>query len=313
MRVAVIGPAGFGGSVVCIELLNRGHEVIGISRKPETFGSHEHYKPLQLDISGATIPQLIETFKDVDVVVNAFNPPYSPTVYKLFVETTRRLVIAAKAAQLTYFISIGGTGSLFLGPEYPYQTAADSREFWLAYRQATADSEAATYHMEERIGFGSPVAKMMREYRDARSAVKAGRASEDQKRVIKEVEKGVLEGPDPVPDLPLAARAGFMFLEADTSWRWSFVSPPGKYMPGPRTGKYQVVIDQVPFAPVEGKAGGEGGNAFEGRLLGISAADLAVAMVDEIEKPEKVHKHWSAVAELPAEQERVPSYARLNK
>ena len=78
MKVAVTG---YGGSPTCVELLNRGHEVIGISRHPEKLGTHEKYRPQPLDVSAASIEDLVEAFKGVDVVVNSFNPPPGPTMY----------------------------------------------------------------------------------------------------------------------------------------------------------------------------------------------------------------------------------------
>ena len=63
MRVAVIGPTGYSGSHTCVELLNRGYEVSGISRNPEKLGTHHKYKPIRLDVNTASIEQLVEAFK----------------------------------------------------------------------------------------------------------------------------------------------------------------------------------------------------------------------------------------------------------
>lgn len=81
MRVAVLGPAGFGGSHVCVELLNRGHDVVGISRSPETLGKNEHYRPITLDLLKASVKDLVDILKDVDVLINCYNPPAGPTTY----------------------------------------------------------------------------------------------------------------------------------------------------------------------------------------------------------------------------------------
>ncbi|GAB7342320.1 hypothetical protein MBLNU457_g0548t1 [Dothideomycetes sp. NU457] len=320
MHIAVLGPTGFGGSHACLELLDRGHKVTGISRSPAQLGSHSNYHPYPLDIGTASIKSLVSAFSTADVVLNAYNPPFSPQQYKDFVETTRRIILAAKAShqqaggKLKYFVTIGGTGSLSLkDAQDPYLTAADSRLFWLAYRRALGDSEAATYHMEERIGFGSPPAQAMRSYREARVALRSGTATEEQQQMLEETEKGILQGPQPSPsDLPIAARAGFMFLDSDTTFPWTFVSPPGRYQPGLRTGKYEVWVDEVPLAPESAERPLEGVESpYEGRLLGITPADLAVSMADEIEERKKVHKHWSAVADLGRD-EKMGSYARLS-
>ena len=81
MKIAVLGAPGFGGSNVCVELLNRGHEVTGISRSPEKLGKHDHYKPKPLDLQVASIPELVEAFAGFEVIVNAYNPPKGPDLY----------------------------------------------------------------------------------------------------------------------------------------------------------------------------------------------------------------------------------------
>ena len=162
-------------------------------------------------------------------------------------------------------------------------------------RRAVADSEAATKHGEDRLGPGA-MADGMRAYRNGRSAVREGKASAEDEKAIKEVEEQILHGENWIPDLPVAARATFLTFEGNNSFKWSFVSPSARYRPGPRTGKYQVWLDELPLAK-EAKTPSPDGNEFEGRLLGISAADLAVAIVDEAEKQEKVGRHWSAVSE----------------
>lgn len=211
-----------------------------------------------------------------------------------FIETTRKIIIAAKEAKLDYFIMIGGTGSLEL-PNERYATAADSREWWLAYRRAVADSEAATKHSQDRMGPGA-MSDMMRAYRNARVALKAGKAGDGENNAMKDVDDQVLHSENWIPDLPIAARATFQMFEGNQSFKWSFVSPSSRYRPGPRTGKYEVYLDEVPMLK-EATSKSANGNPFEGRLLGISAADLAVAIVDEAEKREKVGRHWSAVSE----------------
>jgi uncharacterized protein YbjT (DUF2867 family) len=83
MKVAVVGATGYGGSHVCLELLNRGHNVIGISRNPAKIGTHESYEPYPLDVGAASIEEIVEAFKGVDVVVNSFNPSPGPTMYSM--------------------------------------------------------------------------------------------------------------------------------------------------------------------------------------------------------------------------------------
>jgi putative NADH-flavin reductase len=74
LRVGIIGPAGFGGSYLTVELLNRGHSVIGISRNPEKLGKHERYIPRSINIDEASVSDLAKTFNDVDVLVSEYGP-----------------------------------------------------------------------------------------------------------------------------------------------------------------------------------------------------------------------------------------------
>lgn len=74
LRVGVIGPAGFGGSYLCVELINRGHHVVGLSRSPEKLGSHERYEPRRVDIDNNSETELAKALHDVDVVVCEYGP-----------------------------------------------------------------------------------------------------------------------------------------------------------------------------------------------------------------------------------------------
>lgn len=78
----------------------------------------------------------------------------------------------------------------------------------------------------------------------------------------------------------LAAREALNQLKLETSLDWSFVSPPIALAPGARTGQYRSGLDDV--LPGVGDA-----------PAGISAADLAVAIVDEIETPRHVKERFT--------------------
>jgi putative NADH-flavin reductase len=77
LRIGVIGPTGFGGSHLCIELLQRGHTVIGLSRHPEQLGVHEHYIPRSMDIDRIQIGELAKLLKEelrLDVLISEYGP-----------------------------------------------------------------------------------------------------------------------------------------------------------------------------------------------------------------------------------------------
>ena len=76
-----------------------------------------------------------------------------------------------------------------------------------------------------------------------------------------------------------AARDALTALRANTTLEWTFLSPPALLAPGERTGKYRVGGEQLLMA----------GDA----PAGISVADLAVAIADEIEKPQHVRARFT--------------------
>ncbi len=76
-----------------------------------------------------------------------------------------------------------------------------------------------------------------------------------------------------------AARDALTALRPNTALDWTYVSPPALLVPGERTGKYRI--------------GGENLLMAGPAPAGISVADLAVAIVDEIEKPQHLRARFT--------------------
>lgn len=68
-----------------------------------------------------------------------------------------------------------------------------------------------------------------------------------------------------------AARDALTELRGEPALDWTFLSPPAQLAPGERSGRYRVGGDEL---PMDGD-----------KPAGISVADLAVALVDELEQP----------------------------
>lgn len=80
----------------------------------------------------------------------------------------------------------------------------------------------------------------------------------------------------------LAAREALNLIRSETTLDWTFLSPPILLAPGERTGQYRLGTD----APLmNGEAPG-----------GISVADLAVAIVDELENPRHVQQRFTVAS-----------------
>lgn len=172
----------------------------------------------------------------------------------------------------------------------------------MAYRRAIATSEAHISYMEERLGI---MGTALRSYRNARVAEREGRASDEDLKVIEEYEDSI-KTKDRASDFIKAGRTALMFFEGNTSFKWSFVSPSALYRPGRRTGKYEISVDEMVLVGEQ-----KGGNVFEGRLTGISVADMAIAIADEVENKRLVWKHWSAWGDI-TEDRPAPAYLTLD-
>ncbi len=81
----------------------------------------------------------------------------------------------------------------------------------------------------------------------------------------------------------LAARDALVALRDHASLDWTFVSPPAKREAGERTGEYRLGQDDLLMDGDE--------------PAGISVADLAVAIVDELERPAHVGKRFTVARE----------------
>ncbi len=78
----------------------------------------------------------------------------------------------------------------------------------------------------------------------------------------------------------LAAREALNLIRQEEALDWTFLSPPILLEPGERTGRYRRGQD-APLMEADGRPGG------------ISVADLAVALVDELEAPRHVCQRFT--------------------
>jgi hypothetical protein len=78
----------------------------------------------------------------------------------------------------------------------------------------------------------------------------------------------------------LAAREALNLIQKESALEWTFLSPPIGLAPGQRSGSYRVGTDNL--LPGVGDA-----------PAGISVQDLAVAIVDELEKPQHIQQRFT--------------------
>lgn len=86
--------------------------------------------------------------------------------------------------------------------------------------------------------------------------------------------------PAEIKPAAMAAREALNRLKLESSLDWTFLSPPIMLEPGVRTGQYRSGLDNP--LPGVGEA-----------PSGISVADLAVALVDELEAPRHIQQRFT--------------------
>ena len=132
MKIAVIGATGFVGSNIVKELVSRGHEVLGISRK-KGLTEQENLHYISVDVFDKEA--LAATLKGCDVVVNAFFSGFDvPEVYNTFLSGLVSIQEAVKLAEIGKLIVIGEASSLYVSegvqifdtPEFPQEYALGS-------------------------------------------------------------------------------------------------------------------------------------------------------------------------------------------
>lgn len=70
LSVLVIGATGHGGTYLCVELVNRGHRVPGLARRPSILGEHPLHTPKAFDLVETPFLDLMRQLKgNYDVIV----------------------------------------------------------------------------------------------------------------------------------------------------------------------------------------------------------------------------------------------------
>src|SRR5579859_7310267 len=142
---------------------------------------------------------------------------------------------------------------------------SDYPEFWRAFSNLMADSQAMLHYIEEALGHMGSELRKLSEYRARRSA---GNATPKDLETISSYEKMTMEGDEGL-SFVRAARASFMFFDGNTSFKWSYASPPPGYRPGRRTGKYEVSEDCLPLDPGMDQSVED----LDGKMLGITTGE----------------------------------------
>lgn len=124
MRIVVIGATGFVGSNIVNELVERNHEVLGVSKQNKTLDRNA-VALVNLDVTN--VNELADRIKGFDMVISAFSSGWdNPNMYEDFIKGSISIQEAVKLAEVKRYIVIGGAGSLYVADNLQ---AVDTDEF----------------------------------------------------------------------------------------------------------------------------------------------------------------------------------------
>nr|XP_036578626.1 nad-dependent epimerase dehydratase [Colletotrichum truncatum]KAF6785921.1 nad-dependent epimerase dehydratase [Colletotrichum truncatum] len=288
LKVAVLGPKGQCGSCVVDELLLQGHAVVGISRSPpKTWKNSENYSAVSADFND--INQLAKVMSaGYDSIVCAYGPPLDNigAVYMECVETHCRIKSALlQSTHKGSFIIIGGAGSLH---KKDGSSFADEHEF--PYGACWPDKHLDYMYSRAKDHGSAFMARFIRQFKWARSNIENPGWFSWLFRplallTLRSIKKLMLK-PE-TRGLILGSRVALHLWEGVTEKSWSFLSPPWLLRDkGIRTGKVEVFVDE-PDKP-----------AYQGIEAGVYNEDMAVAIVEEVEKNRLSFKHWTCTGPI---------------
>ena len=114
MKIAVIGATGLVGNATVLELAARGHQVTAFARNVAKVAQHPNVTAVAADVDA---PDFASKLAGLDAVVSAFNAGWgNPNLAQDVKTGYDNLLAAFKAAQLPYYLIIGGAGSLNVAP-----------------------------------------------------------------------------------------------------------------------------------------------------------------------------------------------------
>ena len=114
MKIAVIGATGLVGNATVLELAARGHQVTAFARNVAKVAQNPNVTAVAADVNA---PDFAAKLAGFDAVVSAFNAGWdNPNLAQEVKTGYDNLLAAFKAAQLPYYLIIGGAGSLNVAP-----------------------------------------------------------------------------------------------------------------------------------------------------------------------------------------------------
>ncbi|MGW4869131.1 NAD(P)-dependent oxidoreductase [Streptomyces chartreusis] len=251
MTIAVLGATGMVGSRVIAEAVARGHRVLALSRKPGE--GDPNVTPLAVDVGD---PEAVG-----EALAGATATGTTATGATMAGAAATGVTATGATAAGTTATGTPATGVTATGTTPPrppdavilsVRTFPADREFLVGATRTVLDAAA-------RLGTRVLVV----------GGAGALRSPGDPDLPVADNRAYV---PDEYRAVALAGTAQLRTCEAHADADWVYLSPPAELEPGERTGRYRRGTDTLLTASDDGRSW-------------ISAEDLAVAVVDEVENP----------------------------
>jgi len=144
VKVVLIGATGFVGSALLQELLDRGHTVTAVVRKPEKLPEHRNLGAASADVYVAA--SIAKAATDHDAIISAFSPGLEdPALYEHHVQGVHAIIDGAKQAQVPRLLMVGGAGSLEIAPG---EQLVDSPHFPPEFKQTSLATREALHLLQ---------------------------------------------------------------------------------------------------------------------------------------------------------------------
>ncbi|MEN5033126.1 NAD(P)-dependent oxidoreductase [Pseudomonas sp. TWI929] len=114
MHIAIIGASGFIGSALLAEALMRGHQVTGLVRHPARLEAHPRLTAQPCDVYASA--DLVPLLQGYDAVLVSLRGQGANDNGDHYMTGFRSIVQAARDAQVTRLLVVGGGGSLEVAP-----------------------------------------------------------------------------------------------------------------------------------------------------------------------------------------------------
>jgi putative NADH-flavin reductase len=150
MKVALIGATGYVGSRILNELLQRGHHVTALVRRPETLPAHASLVAKPADVLKSE--ELAKALSGHDAVISAFSPArqsLDPDIFEKHVAGHKAILTAVNKSGVKRFLAVGGAASLKTASGQEYLESPEFPADYVPYKAGIRGTRELYYLLKK--------------------------------------------------------------------------------------------------------------------------------------------------------------------